>query len=182
MIYPYLLIYLRGISYTPQYDVEIKCEECSNKFQSTIDLNGIDIESCPDDFGPDSLDGVLPVSEFKFTYRLSRGEDEAEINAYRERRAKQWGDNVTDDTLHYRTAMLLDQIEGMTDKNYIQQLAKKLPIQDVAYIRGLVNQPPFGVDTDIEMLCPSCFCEFTVDLPLEASFFFPRRKTLKQRA
>ena len=34
----YLLIYLRGISYTSDYDVEIKCPECDRRFATAIPL------------------------------------------------------------------------------------------------------------------------------------------------
>jgi hypothetical protein len=172
----YLLIYLRIISYTPNYEVEIKCPDCTNKYTASINLNELHVDECPDDFNVEDLEGSLPTSELKFSYRLARGADEADINQYRERRAKQWGDSAVDDTMHYRTALLLNEVEGISDKGQIQQIAKRLPISDVSHIRNLVNTPPFGVDTDVEMLCPSCFCEFTVDLPLESNFFFPRRK------
>jgi hypothetical protein len=173
----YLLIYLRGISYTPIYEVEVKCPECSHKHPAQINLDELTVEHCPDDFGYDSLEGVLPVSEFKFSYRLACGADDAEISQYRERRSKAWGDQTRDDTLHYRTALLLNEVEGVTDKGQIQQLAKRLPINDVAHIRNLVNNPPFGVDTKIEMICPACFAEYSVELPMETGFFFPSRKT-----
>lgn len=172
----YLLIYLRGISYTPQYEVEVKCPSCSHKYPTVIDLNSIEVNECPDDFGPDDLEGVLPTSGFKFTYQLRRGANETDVNNYRERRSKQWGDNASDDTLHYQTAMLIGDIEGITDKMQLQQMAKRLPVNDVNYIRNMVNNPPFGVDTNIEMLCPSCYTDYSVDLPLEASFFSPRPK------
>ena len=70
----YLLIYLRGISYSPEYDVEIKCPECEKKFSTTIDLNSLYVEECPDDFGPD-LQDVLPTTNLPFSYRLSNGKD-----------------------------------------------------------------------------------------------------------
>jgi hypothetical protein len=171
----YLLIYLRGISYSPSYDVEVKCPGCEKKFATVIDLNSLYVDTCPDDFGPD-LSDVLPKSGYKFTYRLSRGRDETEIQEYRDRRIKMWGDSAADDTLTYRTAQLLENIEGVTSKSELQTLIKNLPIQDVAYIRNCVNDPPFGVDTNVPINCPSCMSEFEVDLPLEANFFFPRRK------
>ncbi len=37
----YLVIYLRGISYTPHYDVEVKCPGCDGRFGHVIDLNGL---------------------------------------------------------------------------------------------------------------------------------------------
>jgi hypothetical protein len=53
---------------------------------------------------------------------------------------------------------------------------KKLPINDVSYLRNEINDPPFGVKTEIPMVCPSCTAEFDIDLPLEANFFFPKKK------
>jgi hypothetical protein len=178
----HLLIYLRGISYTPEYDVEIKCPNCSIKFAHVIDLNDMDVESCPDNFGPDNLTGILPVSKFRYQYRLATGADEQEISAYRDKRIQQWGDQGEDDTLLYRTALLLEEIEGVTMKKELALLLKKLPIQDVAHLRNEINTPPFGVDTELPILCPSCTEEFKIDLPLETNFFFPRKKAKETQA
>jgi endogenous inhibitor of DNA gyrase (YacG/DUF329 family) len=174
----YLLLYLRGISYSHSYDVEVKCPECGAKFSTNVDLSALFVNQCPHDFGP-ILEDVLPNSKYRFKYRLSTGRDEQEINEYRERRMKMFGDNATDDTLTYRTAQLLEEIDGITDKMELQILLKNLPINDVSYIRGIINEPPFGVDTNVEINCPSCSAEFSIDLPLEANFFFPRRKKEK---
>ena len=177
-----LLIYLRGISYTPEYDVEIKCPTCSVTFPHLIDLNDLGITQCPDDFGPDDLQGVLPVSGFSYSYRLATGLDEQEISMYQEKRVKDWGDQGEDDTLLYRTALLLQEIEGVSMKKELALLLKKLPIQDVAHLRNEINTPPFGVDTSLTILCPACYDEFKIDLPLETGFFFPRKKEEKTQA
>lgn len=178
----HLLIYLRGISYTPEYDVEIKCPNCSMKFSHVIDLNDLDVENCPDDFGPSELAGELPASGFRYRYRLATGRDEQELSAYREKRIREWGDQGEDDTLLYRTALLLEEIEGVTLKKEIAFLLKKLPIQDVSHLRNQINQPPFGVDTKLGLMCPSCSDEFNIELPLETSFFFPGKKMEKTQA
>jgi len=172
----YLLIFLRGISYTPEYDVEIKCPECGIKFSSVIDLNVLDVHACPEEFDSDELSGNLPTSGFGYSFRLATGADEQEITTYRERRIAAWGDQSEDDTLLYRTALLLEDIEGVTMKKELALLLKRLPINDVAHLRNEINEPPFGVDTDVPMICPSCTEEFKIDLPLETNFFFPRKK------
>lgn len=171
-----LLIYLRGISYTPEYDVEIKCTECSQKFATVIDLNMLEVEECPDDFNEEDLVGVLPVSGFQYKYRLSTGSDEQAISTYRDKRISKFGDQSEDDTLLYRTAILMEEIEGIRDTREIQHLLKKLSIADVAHLRNEVTAPPFGVDTELLMMCPSCNEEFLIELPLETNFFFPRKK------
>jgi hypothetical protein len=176
----HLLIYLRGISYTPEYDVEIKCPECTTKFSTTIDLNMLDVTTCPNDFGPDSLEGELPHSGFMFSYHLATGLDEQNINNYREKRIQMFGDQSEDDTFLYRTAVLLNNIENIRNPKELQVLLKRLPIADVAYLRNEVNDPPFGVNTEVPLMCPSCAAEFEIDLPLETNFFFPRKKEKTQ--
>lgn len=177
----FLLIYLRGISYSHSYDVELKCPECSTKFNHSINLDSLYVEHVPDDFGP-ALRDVLPTSKLPFSYRLSTGRDEQEISDHRDRRIKAFGDAAPDDTLIYRTALLLNDIDGITNKTELQVLLKNMPINDVSYIRNCILEPPFGVDTDIEIICPSCLQDFEVDLPMDASFFFPRRKKSKSQA
>lgn len=172
----HLLIYLRGISYTPEYDVDIKCPSCDTRFSTTIDLNILTIEECPDDFGPESLAGYLPASGFYYKYKLSTGQDEQSISAYRDKKIQMWGDSSEDDTLLYRTVMLLEQIEGVSNKKELMVLLKRLPIVDVAHLRNEITEPPFGVDTEVEIICPSCAEEFKIELPMETDFFFPRKK------
>jgi hypothetical protein len=178
----HLLIFLRGISYTPEYDVEIKCPNCSIKFAHVIELDDLDVDVCPDDFGPERLTGHLPVTKFIYSYRLATGQDEQEIATYREKRINQWGDQGEDDTLLYRTALLLDEVEGVTMKKELALLLKKLPIQDVAFLRNEINQPPFGVKTELPILCPNCSEEFKIDLPMETNFFFPKKREERTRA
>ena len=173
----YMLIYLRGISYTPDYDVEIRDPESDQTFATTINLSELYVDYCPENFGVENLEDVLPVTGYKFRYRLAVGKDEQEIQQYRDRRAKNFDlSGQADDTLLFRTAHLVEEIEGLSDKNEIQTLLKKLPIQDVAYLRTVVNEPPFGVDTKISITNPYTTRDFEVELPLESNFFFPRAK------
>ena len=89
-----------------------------------------------------------------------------------------------DDTLLYRTAFLIEEIEGLSNKIEIQTLLKKLPINDVAYLRTVVNDPPFGVDTKVSINNPYTLNDFEIELPLESNFFFPkaRKKTTMTQA
>jgi hypothetical protein len=173
----YMLIYLRGISYTPEYDVEVRDPESDQTFATTINLNDLFVDFCSSDFGVGNLEDVLPVTGYRFRYRLAVGKDEQMIQDHRERRAKNFDlSGQADDTLLYRTAHLLEEIEGLTDKNEIQTLLKKLPIQDVAYLRTVVNEPPFGVDTKVSITNPYSLRDFEIELPLESNFFFPRAR------
>lgn len=171
----YILIFLRGVSYGSEYEVEVKDPENDRKFSTVIDLDSLPVDMCPLDYGPE-LSDILPQSGLSFTYRLSRGKDEQDLQEHRDRRLKAFGDSGADDTLIFRTAQLAESIANITDKNEIQLLLKNLPIKDLSYLRGVVNEPPFGVDTKVTILSPMSSEEFEIELPLEANFFFPRRK------
>lgn len=172
----YLLIYLRGISYGTDYEVQVRCPDTDKQFSTTIDLDTLVINRCPDDYTSDNLSGVLPKSGLKFSYRLSKGKDESDLQEYRERKLKAFGDNASDDTLLYRTAQLLNNVETITSKEELKIVIKNLPIQDVNYLRNLVNDPPFGIQTKVSILSPFSNEEFEIDLPLDSGFFFPRNK------
>jgi hypothetical protein len=74
----------------------------------------------------------------------------------------------------FRSSLLIDNIEGVTNKTQIQHLLERLPISDMTYIRELLNEPPFGVETKVGMICPHCAHEFETEMPMELGFFFPK--------
>lgn len=173
----YLLIYLRGISYSNFYEVEVRDPETDQTFAHAINLAELEVDYCENNFSKNNLKDVLPVTGYKFSYRLATGRDEQYIQDYREKRAKNFDlSEQADDSLLFRTAHLLNDIEGLDNKIEIQTLLKKLPIQDVAYLRSSVNEPPFGVNTKVTVNNPYTLNDFEIELPLEANFFFPRAR------
>jgi hypothetical protein len=171
----FLLIYLRGISYGNEYEVQIECPKCDSKFNTTLDLDSIEVTRCPEDV-PQVLFGTLPKTGFNFRYRIATGRDETMIQDHREKMLKAFGENAVDDTMLYRMAQLIIDIEGVTIKEEIVVLLKKLPVVDANHLRNLINEPPFSLNTNIPIGCPSCVSDFEVDLPLESNFFFPKSK------
>ena len=173
----YLLLFLRGISYTPEYDVQLTCPFTNKKFSTVIDLNSLFVDECPYDFDLNSLGDTLPTSGLNFSYRLATGTDDIKVQEYRERKNKEFGGvEQADDTLLYRTSLLITDLEGLTNQHEILELLKRLSVNDVSYLRNSVNEPPFGVDTTVEITSPFTMEEFEVELPLESNFFFPRAK------
>lgn len=171
----FLLIYLRGISYGPEYDVKIMCPFTDKEFNYTIDLN-LDIKQCPEEFNANSLHGVLPITKYSFSYRLPNGSDEQKITDHRDRNTKFDNANKADDTLLYRTALLINEIGEIDDEKQILTLLKSLPIADVAYLRNLTTNEPFGVNTKILITSPYTGEEFETELPFDTNFFLPMAK------
>jgi hypothetical protein len=154
-----------------------RCVQEKYDTERFLDLNGLYVDYCPADFNDGNLTDVLPTTGYQFTYRLARGGDEQEVQNYRDHRAKNFDlSSQADDTLLYRTSLLIDNIEGLQSRNEIQMLMRKLPISDVAYMRDATSNPPFGVNTTVTIQSPYTLQDFEIELPLEANFFFPRAK------
>lgn len=174
----YILVYIRGISYSTDYEVEIKCPQCEKRFTTTIELNSFEINDCPEGFDQNSLNFVLPESQLRVNYNVARGKDEATVQAYKDRKIKNNfdSDDESDDTLLYRMSVLISSIEGINDKHQIMSIIESLPISDVNFLRGKINDLPFGMDTQIALECRNCGEDFDTSMPMGASFFFPRVK------
>ncbi len=175
----YLLIFLRGISYSNLYDINIKCPDCGTSFEESIDLNSLSVLTCDDNFNEDDLTGVLPMSQYKFQYRLPTGEDEVNIAEYSQKRQKQFPDGL-DDTFFYRASKLLKYIGNdevsISSATPILTLLPSMPVADINYLRNKLTDAPFGVKTDVEIVCKNCMYVFEATLPMELSFFFPKNK------
>lgn len=171
----FILIYLRGISFGQDYEVEITCPFTDKKFPYTIDLN-LDIKQCPESFTPNDLHGVLPRTKLNFSYRLPNGTDEQKIVDHRDKNIKFDNADKADDTLLYRTALLINEIDEINDEREILVLLKNLPIADVSYLRNLTTNEPFGVNTKILITSPFTGEEFETELPFNESFFLPAGK------
>lgn len=175
----YLLIYLRGISYGPHYDAVVPCKECGHNFEQTFNLDTLRTLRCPDDFSEEQLTKKLPMSGYTFTYRLPTGKDDADVNEYRDRMSRGFPDRL-EDSFYYRASLLITSITNgnvvVENQGTIKSLLEKMPVGDTNYIRNILNNDPFGVDTKITVYCPSCFAEFETELPYDHGFFFPRNR------
>lgn len=170
----FLLIWLRGISYGSEYDVNVKCPNCNNSFPETINLSELPVDFA-DEGASEPKGSVFPRCGHPFKYRFSRGKDEAALARHRERKARAYGDDAIDDTLVARDSMLIVEIGGFTNKQEISVILESLSMEDATHLRSLFREPGFGVKTLLPLICPFCSSDFDVDLPMDANFFFPQR-------
>jgi hypothetical protein len=67
------------------------------------------------------------------------------------------------------------EIEGVSDQDR-RRFLEDLDLADVAALLDACEQQDGGVETTIEVECPSCGGLQDVDLPFERGFFFPRAR------
>lgn len=175
----YLMIYLRGMSYGTDYEVNVACSECGQHFDKVIQLD-LDVNECPANFNDSNLIVKLPVSGYVMTYRFQTGKDVNVISNHSNNKIKDYGPDAIDDTSLFKIALMVNSVSNgannITDRISIQALLQKMPIKDVLTIKHCIENPPFGVLTKQTTACPFCPEEFSFDIPMGASFFFPPMK------
>lgn len=174
-----LLVYMRGITYGSDYSATFRCPSCGSSYNINIDLDS-DLPMAyainPDIKEPFSI--VLPSSKIVVKYRLPRGTDEVLFLKHRadvESKSKSKSKDGRDDSLRKYINGLIVAIGGkdqdFTDRESIEKVMNTLSLNDVSYIRGKIERPPFGIDMSVTVNCTKCGGEQTTIMPMGIDFF-----------
>lgn len=81
-------------------------------------------------------------------------------------------DSALDDNME----KVIVDIMGVNDPLKIRTFVQKLHAQDTATIREWLRNHTPGIDNTVEIACPDCANEFTVELPITEGFFRPSKQ------
>lgn len=197
----FLLYYIRGITYGNEYEFSITCPNtmCGGTSIHTYDLNELaKTQTVGDpDLGEEPFTVKLPHLSKKMGrdiwvhVRFLRGRDVQRmlVNSRnvervadnRARTRKKEGKEVQEDdtqitidqTLEQNLNLVIVSVLGEKDPGKIRQVVNKLHSLDTTTIREFLREKSPGIDTMVEVTCPSCKQDFTVDLPITENFFRP---------
>lgn len=167
----FLIFAIRRVTLGDELPVREKCPSCGTTSLFMVDL----AEELQPKQMPDPLrriyDVALPSGK-KARFRVSTGEDEARLAKIAKRLSKGKGNTRTaPDGLSQAILMRLELLE---DEKPTLQVVKSLGMRDRQYLREQFKEVEGGVDTTLELECPSCGYDWQKDLDLGAtSFFFP---------
>jgi len=189
----YLLFELRAKSLQREYLYPIQCTHCDFPFQARLIL--------PDDFGikeaKDDLQDVNEVvmpSGVKLGVRFLRGIDQLEV----EKRAKlllnskkkgfrpgrnnpENNQNVRNLQYKMRLAKQIVSIDGEEKTPpEIEHWVNTMSLKDSNALKDHVDSATFGLDTDVELVCPSCGMSDYYGIQLKPDFFRPSRGRRKE--
>jgi len=161
-----LIIASRIYGYGADYDVSLTCQNCSNQFETTVDLNSFEARQITFDDEVQKTENntfliTLPKSEFVVEFRLLTSRDEAVI-------AKEKNNGTTG-----LLRMIVVSINGQTDSFYIDRALQVLPIRDASVLKKLYASVVPDVDMSYEIDCPACSEVSRLEVPLTAEFFWP---------
>lgn len=151
----YLLLKLREISYSDDYNFEVNCQYCSSENKGSVKLSELSVKYAPDDFS-EVTEVFLSGLKKKVKVKILKVKDEAYCKDSLEIISNLW--------------RFVEEIDNITDKSVISEVIQKLPSKDIKKIVSCLN-PAIGVDTTIGFECASCKKLNTISLPITSDFF-----------
>lgn len=175
----FLLYVIRGITYGVDYPFSVTCPECGSTWSSECNIDDLPVVELNDN-ATEPINERFPISDLPFSYRYERGADEAETRKFSDFTKKMPKDAQIERTLKERVIRVLVDVAGFRDKTEIEAIWDNLSEGDRVHFRNLLNEPGFGIKTEIDVQCQFCDHEFETSLPMGADFFFPPR--IKKRS
>lgn len=161
-----LLVASRVHGYGPEYNVSLVCPQCSNRFETEVDLTQIkEKELAPvnnvitTEYG--TFITTLPKSGFEVEFRLLTSIDEAKLS-------KESGKGSTG-----LLKLIIVSINGQTDRFFIERALDALPIKDSSVLKRAYASVMPDIDMSCSVECTNCLEESNMEVPLTAEFFWP---------
>jgi hypothetical protein len=160
----YIMYVLRQISYGDDYNFSVKCEQCEEEFDWSMNISDIEWAELPEDT-VDEREIELPVSHYTVTMSLMRLglEEQQEVI----KKKYQCSEKV---------AILISNTTSIKDENGEElnpadwaDFYAELPTKD----RNVINKSFEGTKQEpkITINCPNCGSEITFNVPISEDFF-----------
>tara|TARA_R110001592_G_scaffold19593_1_gene80149 strand:- start:2972 stop:3730 length:759 start_codon:yes stop_codon:yes gene_type:complete len=167
-----IMVFLRSTSYGEMYPVKLTDPTTQKEFETEINLSELKIKNLgatPDENGNFSFDLIRTKKKIKF--RLLTTRDEEDLIKGEERRAKIYKGDVSN-LLTSRLSKQIVEVEGTTDKSYIQQFVQYMPAGDSLELRKYMDDIEPGIDLRVDVEAPSG-AGFRSLVPITVRFFWP---------
>lgn len=170
----FALLQIRARTFGDDYAFSVQClsPACRERFEWTLNLQELPVVPLSDAVkaafkAGNRFETTLPLDGRKVWFRLMTGADE--VRAASVLKAGQGG------TLLTALALRILEIEDVPDHER-RKFLDDMEMADAAALLDHFDQADGGVETSIEVECPSCLGVQDVELPFERGFFLPTAK------
>lgn len=171
----YALLMIRVETYGPTYGFSLDCSNsaCRARIAWELSLQELPVrplsaESRVAFLTGNRLETHLPASGKRVSFRLMTGQDERQLPAL-QRAAPE---RLLSSVLAYRVW----DIEGVEAKDK-RRAIEELEMRDATFLLREFERVDCGVETAIEVECPTCLTVQAVELPFDKGFFLPAKAT-----
>lgn len=143
-----ILIFLRNTSFGPEYNVTVNDKATGKNFETTILLDELNIKKTnvlPDENG--LLTTILPRSGNTVKVKPLNYSEILELD----KMAEQYPIGRVAPTITWRLNKMVQEVDGITDREKISTFIDSLPILDSKHIRNFVkdNQPSLNLEKTV---------------------------------
>ena len=174
-----IMIAARTTGYGPEYKIKVRCPACETEGDHDIDLNNYQRWFVPADASGENpfsrtskgfFTATLPVSGQQITVKLLTARDEKRIQMNLETKSKKkLKESPTTDLLK----SIVISIGEASDPASISEVIMDLPARDSLFIRKHYGRLVPKVEMKDHLECMYCGTESEMEVPLEATFFWP---------
>jgi hypothetical protein len=169
-----ILISARANAYGPDYEVRVPCQQCLAMNQISLDLSGIEEKKTDYSNVEITSNGTfllkLPKSGIVAEIKLLTGQDEKEMEAQTQQRAKH---KLPEEGVTGRYSRMVVSINGSTDPIAIKQFVSNMPIADSRIFRKTYLNLMPDVDFVYKFPCRECSHVNKGGVPFTGDFFWP---------
>jgi hypothetical protein len=162
----YLLLAIRRASLGNDMPFVTKCEQCDQEARFVLDLGDLEVKPMRDP-KVRTYNLELPKTKKKVVMKVLTGRGEEAIG-----KASTRGRDVV-------STAILARVDSMDGKPCTMADLKSLPLMDRNHLRNSWEDHEGGVDTTVEIDCPSCGNEYETELDIGQQGFFNPSATLK---
>jgi len=170
-----LMISIRITGYGHDYKVSFDCENCGAKNRATVNLSELRINRLglkPIQEGKNEFSYTLPVSKKKVHFKFLTMKDEIDRSSTAKATASTLNVKIEKNVTSYLKQTLIE-IDGIRDKNKINQFVDVMPAYDSRSLRNFIREHEPGMDMSIQHKCDKCGHHNDAQLPMTSEFFWP---------
>jgi hypothetical protein len=170
----YALLEIRALTFGDDYAFAVQCKNagCRERFEWELSLRKLPVKPLSDAAkaafrAGNRFETKLPRDGRRVWFRLMTGSDEARAAA-----ALKGG---KDGMLLTALALRIVEVEGVAERDK-RAFLEDMEMADATALLDRFEEVDGGVETTLEVECPSCLGVQEVELPFERGFFLPRAK------
>jgi hypothetical protein len=147
-----IMIYLRNTSFGPEYEINLVDPKTGKQFTTTVILDELNIKKTnnkPDENG--MFTTTLPKTNMNVKLKPLNYSEILELGKL----AEQYPNGRVIPTVTWRLNKLIQEINGITDRNQISMFIETLPIMDSKFIRNFMRENEPSLDLNKSVYAPS---------------------------
>ena len=172
----FLMYKLRIVTYGSDYKLYVVCPSCGEEVELVVNLDNLETIYADDDYTPNFIIDELPISHDKVEARLITAKDILEIEREGRKIKQKFPKYEGDPEYIARYVHKIVSINGETPvyaevQNWVETLnARDLRQFDIEYAK---IDGKYGIQTEINEICPKCGEEISRGMPVTSEFFRP---------